>query len=84
MIFYFHKINANAQELDYTNGLSKYLCKCAGNFDDGNYIVLCQDIHTGEWVVGKYHLHNTKIARSKINEYRSYQNSRNKYHPRGR
>jgi len=73
----------NAQALDHTNGLSKYVCKYIGKFDEGNYIILCQDIHTGDWVIGKTHLYNTKIVRSKMNEDRAYQNDRRKYHLKG-
>ena len=43
----------NAQALDHTNGLSKYVCKYISKFDEGNYVVLCQDVHTGEWVLKK-------------------------------
>ena len=42
----------NAQALDHTNGLTKYIYKYVGKFDDGNYVFLCQDIHTGECVLG--------------------------------
>ena len=58
----------NAHALDHTNGLTKYVCKYISKFDKGNYAILMQDIHTGELVLGKVHLHNTKIVRSKINE----------------
>ena len=57
----------NAQALDHTNGLTKYVCKYIAKFDESNYTLLCQDIHTGDWVIGKTHLHNTKVIRSKIN-----------------
>ena len=62
----------NAQALDHTNGLTKYVCKYIAKFDDGNYCLLMQDIHTGDWVIGKTHLHNTKIIRSKINEDKAF------------
>ena len=74
----------NAQALDHANGLAKYVCKYIGKFDEGNYIVLCQDIHSGDWVLGKTHLHNTKIVRSKINEDKAYSKNRSKNHPKGR
>ena len=74
----------NAQALDHTNGISKYICKYIGKFDNGNYIILCEDSHTGEWVLGKTRLHNTKIVTSKINEDKAFNNDRNKNHPKGR
>ena len=74
----------NAQALDHTNGISKYVCKYIGKFDDGNYVVLCEDSHSGEWVLGKTHLHNTKIVTSKINEDKAFDNDRQKNHPKGR
>ena len=36
----------NAQALDYTNGIAKYVCKYITKFEQGNYVVLCQDVHT--------------------------------------
>ena len=57
----------NAQALDHTNGLTKYVRKYFGKFDEGNYVVLCQDVHTGQFVLGKTHLHNTKVVRFNIN-----------------
>ena len=74
----------NAQALDHTNGVAKYVCKYIGKFDEGNYVVLCQDIHTGKWVLGKTHLHNTKIVTSKFNEDKAFEKERNKNHPKGR
>ena len=74
----------NAQALDHTNGIAKYVCKYITKFDDGNYVILCQDIHTGQWVLGKRHLHNTKIVTSKYNEDKAFAKDRNKLHPRGR
>ena len=53
-------------------------------FDQGNYVVLCQDVHTGQWVLGKKHLHNTKIVTSKYNEDKSFDKDRMKLHPKGR
>ena len=43
-----------AQALENTNGTSNYVCKYLGKFDEGNYVVLCQNIHTGHWVLGKH------------------------------
>ena len=74
----------NAQALDHTNGIAKYVCKYISKFDDCNYVVLCQDIHTGQWVLGKTHLHNTKIVTSKINEDKAFKQERFKNHPKGR
>ena len=31
----------NAQALDHTNGIAKYVCKYITKFDEGNYVVLC-------------------------------------------
>ena len=73
----------NAQALDHTNGIAKYVCKYIMKFDDGNYVTLCQDIHTGQWVLGKKHLHNTKVVTSKYNEDKAFGKDRNKLHPRG-
>ena len=42
------KSTQNAQALDHTNGISKYVCKFIDKFDDGNYVILCEDLHTGE------------------------------------
>ena len=36
----------NAQALDHTNGIAKYVCKYITKFEQGNYVVLCQDVHT--------------------------------------
>ena len=74
----------NVQALDHTNGLSKYVCKYIAKFDDGNYVVVSQNIHNGNIVLEKTHLHNTKIARSNINEQKAYEKNRKKKHPRGR
>ena len=74
----------NSQSIDHTNVLSKYVCKYIGKFDEGNYVVLCQDNHTGQWVLGKSHLHNTKIVRSHINEQKAYKQDRRKNYPIGR
>ena len=74
----------NAQALDHTNGLTKYVCKYIAKFDESNYTLLCQDIHTGDWVIGKTHLHNTKVIRSKINEDKAFSKERLKNHPKGR
>ena len=73
----------NAQALEHTNGTSKYVCKYLGKFDKGNYVVLCEDIQTGEWVLGKKHLHNTKIVSSKYNEDKAFNKDRYKNHPKG-
>ena len=35
-IFYCIKIHENDQVIDHTNGLSKYVCKYIGKFDEGN------------------------------------------------
>ena len=74
----------NAQALDHTNGLTKYVCKYIAKFDESNYTLLCQDIHTGDWVIGKTHLHNTKVVRSKINEDKAFTKERMKNHAKGR
>ena len=74
----------NTQALDHTNGLAKYVCKYISKFVDCNYVVLCQDIHTGQWILGKNHLHNTKIVSSKINEDKAFEQRRYKNHPKGR
>ena len=74
----------NAQALDHTNGLTKYVCKYIAKFDESNYTLLLQDIHTGDWVIGKAHLHNTKVIRSKINEDKAFSKERMKNHPKGR
>ena len=74
----------NAQALDHTNGLAKYVCKYIGKFDDCNYTMLCQDVHTREFVLGKTHLHNTKVVRSKINEDKAFSKNKMKNHPKGR
>ena len=58
----------NAQALDHTNGLAKYFCKYIGKFDETNYTMLWQDSESGDFVMGKTHLHNTKVVRSNINE----------------
>ena len=58
----------SVQALDRTNGLTKYVCKYIGKFDEGNYAILCKDVHTDKWVLGKIHLHNTKVVRSNVNE----------------
>ena len=68
----------NAQGLKYTNCTSKYVCKYLGKFDEGNYVVLCEDIHTGEWVLGKAHLHDTKIVSSKFNKDKAFTEDRKK------
>ena len=74
----------NAQALDHTNGIAKYVCKYITKFDQGNYVILCQDIHTGQWVLGKKHLHNTKIVTSKYNKNKAFGTDRMKLHLKGR
>ena len=74
----------NAQALDHTNGIAKYVCKYIGKFDEGNYVILCEDTHTGDWILRKTHLHNTKVITSKVNEDKAFKNLRNKNHPKGR
>mmetsp|Transcript_10982 Transcript_10982/g.23255 ORF Transcript_10982/g.23255 Transcript_10982/m.23255 type:complete len:323 (+) Transcript_10982:3908-4876(+) len=74
----------NAQSLNYTNGIIKYVCKYLTKFDDGNYVLLCQDIHTGDWVLAKMHLYNIKIVSSKYNKDKAFAKNRTKCHPRGR
>ena len=74
----------DAQALDHTNELSKYVCKYIDKFDEGNCVVLCQDTHTGQWVWGKPHLHNTKTVRSNINEQKAYKEDKRNNHTRGR
>ena len=73
----------NAQALDHTNGISKYICKYLGKFDKGNYVVLCEGIHTGKWILGKTHLYNTKIVSSKFNEDKAFNKDRERNHPKG-
>ena len=53
----------NAQAIDHINVLTKYVCKYISKFNDGNYAILMQNIHTRELVLGKIHLHNTKKLR---------------------
>ena len=74
----------NAQVLAHTNGISKYLCKYIAKMDEGNYVTLCQDAHTGQWVLEKTHLHNTKIVSSKFNEDKAFAQQRKKNLPKGR
>ena len=74
----------NAQVLEHTNGLAKYVCKYITKIDEGNYVVLCVDVHTGQWVLAKTHLHNTKIVSSKINEDARFRQQKFKHHPKGR
>ena len=74
----------NAQALEHTNCTSKYDCKYLGKFDDGNYIVLCKDIHTVGWQLGKVHLHNIKIIISKSSDDKAFAKERNKNNPKGR
>ena len=38
----------NVQFLDHTNGVAKYVAKYMTKYDEGNYVLLCQDIHTGQ------------------------------------
>ena len=70
--------------MDHTNGLTKYVCKYIAKFDESNYTLLCKDIHTGDWVIGKTHLHNTKVIRSKINEDKAFSKERLKNQPKDR
>ena len=73
----------NAQCLNHTNGLAKYVCKYISKFDEYNYVMLCQDMHSGEWVLGQRHLHNTKVVTSKINEDKAFSRERHKNHFKG-
>ena len=73
----------NIEAFDHTNGLSKYVCKYIAKFDDGNYVVVSQNTDNGQIVLGKTHLHNTKIVRSSINEQKAYEKNRKETHPRG-
>ena len=63
----------NAQVLDHTNGITKYVTKNITKMDNGNYVILCQDVHTGQWILGKTHLHNTKIVTSTFNEDKAFE-----------
>ena len=74
----------NAQALDHTNGLTKYVYKYMAKFDQSNYTLLLQDIHSGDFLIGKTHLHNTKVVRSKINEDKAFSKERFKKNPKGR
>ena len=64
--------------------IATYVCKYISKFDNGNYFVLCHDIHMGQWMIGKIHLHNTKIVSSKINKDKAMAKERTENHPRGR
>ena len=64
----------NAQVLEHTNGLAKYVCKYIPKVDEGKYVVLCVDVDTGQWVLAKTHLHNTKIVSSKITKMQDSDN----------
>ena len=74
----------NSQSLDHTDILSKYVCEYIGKFYEGNYVVIFQDTHNGQWVLGKPHLHNTHIFCSNINEQKAYKQNRRNIHPRAR
>ena len=74
----------NAQALDHTNGLANYVVKYISKFDETNYTTLCQDSESGDFVMGRNHLHNTKVVRSKINEDKYFARQRAKNHPKGR
>mgnify|MGYP001360756986 CR=1 FL=1 len=43
----------------------------------------CEHSETGDFVIGKIHLHNTKVVRSKINEDKAFEQRRYKNHPKG-
>ena len=74
----------NAQVLEHMNGLAKYVCKYITQVDEGNYVIICVDVDTGQWVMVKTHLHNTKIVSSKINEDAKFMQQKFKYCPKGR
>ena len=73
----------NAQVLEHTNGLAKYVCKYITKVNAGNYVVLCVDVDTGQLVLAKTHLHNTKIVSSKINEDARFRQQKLKHHQKG-
>ena len=50
-------------------------------FDEGNYVVLFQDTHTGQRALWKPYLHNTKIFRLNINEQKAYKQVRRNNRP---
>ena len=56
------------------------MCK----FDEGNYVILSQDIHYRQCFLGKTHLHNTKIVTSKYNADKTFTKDRKKHHSRGK
>ena len=68
----------NAQTFDHANGLSKYVYKYVGKFNEGNYIILYQNIHTSKQIIRKSHLHSIKIMWIKINKDKAYKNNRRK------
>ena len=60
------------------------MCKYLGKFNEGNYVILYEYIHTREWVLGKTNFHNAKITTSQINKYKDFSNDKNKNCPKGR
>lgn len=73
----------HAHILAHIHGLAKYVTKYITKVDQGNYVVLCQDGETGQWVLTMTHLHNTKSVSSKINKDKAFDQQKFKNHPRG-
>ena len=47
-VFTAFKSIQDAQILEHTNGLAKYVCKYITKVDEENYVVLCVDVDTGQ------------------------------------
>lgn len=75
----------NAQVMTKTDGVARYVVKYVVELDKGNQHVIRADPHTGAgYHVDRQFLHNTKINRSRLNEERAFNNSRDRNHPTGR
>ena len=74
----------NFQSVTSSQGATKYVAKYVSKFDQGNRVIVFADTRTGQTLVGKEFLHNTKIASSNFNEQRAFELSRHRDHPFGR
>jgi PIF1 helicase. len=75
----------NIQVVRNTNGVARYVVKYVVKKDEGNRITLGADFHSGARMnADEKFLHNTKITRSRINEEKALEKSKNRKRPSGR
>ena len=75
----------NFQIMTNTNGVAKYVVKYVTDIDENNVVSVSANAHTGAvYTATEQSLHNTKIARSRQNERKAFNQSRKSRLPQGR